>query len=114
MLIIASCAWQLRQELQYLMMHYFHSLVYFPTLIVKQMLKFAATTHAPHKCLENSTHEDYVNDMTNVIGTIFGLNYVLNMLAGDASMRGISGGQKKRVSIGEMMAARTLVGAWSK
>lgn len=31
---------------------------------------------------------------------------------GDASLRGVSGGEKKRVSISEALAARTLLGCW--
>jgi ATP-binding cassette, subfamily G (WHITE), member 2, SNQ2 len=52
--------------------------------------------------------------MTDVLTTIFGLRHVKNTPVGDASIRGVSGGEKKRVSISEALATRSLITSWDK
>lgn len=52
--------------------------------------------------------------ITNILITIFGLRHAKKTPVGDAAIRGVSGGEKKRVSIAEAMAARSLIGAWDK
>lgn len=44
--------------------------------------------------------------------TIFGLNHVKDTPVGDSSIRGVSGGEKKRVSISETLATRSLITSW--
>ena len=46
--------------------------------------------------------------------TVFGLKHVRNTVVGDAIIRGVSGGEKKRVSIAEALAIRHKIGAWDK
>jgi ATP-binding cassette subfamily G (WHITE) protein 2 (SNQ2) len=55
-----------------------------------------------------------MNTMTDIVQTIFGLRQVKNTPVGDAAIRGVSGGEKKRVSIGEVIALRSTVNAWDK
>lgn len=50
--------------------------------------------------------------MVDVLLTIFGLKHVRKTKVGDAWVRGVSGGQKKRVSLGEALATRSLVNCW--
>jgi ATP-binding cassette subfamily G (WHITE) protein 2 (SNQ2) len=52
--------------------------------------------------------------ITDILTTIFGLRHARKTPVGDAAIRGVSGGEKKRVSIAEAMAARSLIGAWDK
>ncbi|OSX63435.1 hypothetical protein POSPLADRAFT_1074039 [Postia placenta MAD-698-R-SB12] len=85
--------------------------VHFPTLTVKQTLDFAAKLRTPHSRLGES-REEYIEAVTNVVTTIFGLRHVKDTLVGDASVRGVSGGEKKRVSISEVMASRSLLTSW--
>lgn len=87
--------------------------VHFPTLTVKQTLDFAAKLRTPHSRLGES-REEYIEAVTNVVTTIFGLRHVKDTLVGDASVRGVSGGEKKRVSISEVMASRSLLTSWDK
>ena len=72
--------------------------IHFPTLTVKQTLEFAAKTRAPRSRIANVSRSQFTHKVTNIYSTIFGLNHVQDTPVGDAAMRGISGGEKKRVS----------------
>ncbi len=89
--------------------------VHFPTLTVDQTLKFAAKTRAPHKRpLAWSSKEDFIDVTTDVLMTVFGLRHAKHTVVGDSSIRGVSGGEKKRVSIAEALATRSRIAAWDK
>lgn len=60
------------------------------------------------------SREDYAEKVTTVLETVFGLRHAQNTPVGDAAIRGVSGGEKKRVSVAEALAARSCVGAWDK
>lgn len=86
--------------------------VHFPTLTVEQTLSFAATTRTPEQRLESRSREEYAKVMVDVLTTVFGLRHVRDTKVGDAWVRGISGGQKKRVSLSEALATRSLLNCW--
>lgn len=87
--------------------------VHFPTLTVEQTLDFAAKTRAPEVRIFE-TRSEYVNMVTEMLTTIFGLKHVRKTPVGDAAIRGVSGGEKKRVSIAEALATRSRVNSWDK
>jgi ATP-binding cassette, subfamily G (WHITE), member 2, SNQ2 len=72
--------------------------IHFPTLTVNQTLGFAAKTRAPQSRVENLSRSQYTRKVTEIYSTIFGLNHVKDTPVGDAAIRGVSGGEKKRVS----------------
>jgi ATP-binding cassette, subfamily G (WHITE), member 2, SNQ2 len=86
--------------------------VHFPTLTVDETLRFAAKTRAPRNRIEGKSREEYVDTITTVLETIFGLQHAKNTPVGDNRIRGVSGGEKKRVSISEALATRSLIGSW--
>ena len=86
--------------------------VHFPTLTVDQTLRFAAETRAPQTRLDGISREQHISRISEVLETVFGLRHVKNTLVGDASIRGVSGGEKKRVSISEALATRSLLTSW--
>jgi ATP-binding cassette subfamily G (WHITE) protein 2 (SNQ2) len=88
--------------------------VHFPTLTVEQTLSFAATMRAPRKRLANQSREEYTKLVVEVLMRIFGLEHARDMVVGDAAIRGISGGEKKRVSIAEALSCRSKIHAWDK
>ena len=86
--------------------------VHFPTLTVDQTLRFAAETRTPRQRIDDMSREQHISQITEVIQTVFGLRHVKNTLVGDAAVRGVSGGEKKRVSIGEALVTRGLLMSW--
>lgn len=80
--------------------------VHFPTLTVRQTLEFA---------LESKTPKRYRHDIPrylDMFARVFGISHVLNTLVGNEYIRGVSGGERKRVSIIESFAANSSVVAW--
>ncbi|KDR66421.1 hypothetical protein GALMADRAFT_80772 [Galerina marginata CBS 339.88] len=86
--------------------------VHFPTLTVNQTIHFAAKTRAPQTRIAGISRNDYTHKVTEIYTTIFGLEHVKDTAVGDASVRGVSGGEKKRVSISETLATRSLITSW--
>ncbi|KAF9555496.1 pleiotropic drug resistance ABC transporter [Agrocybe pediades] len=86
--------------------------VHFATLTVDQTISFAAKTRAPRRRVDQATRRDFKEKVTEVYETIFGLRHVKDTFVGDASVRGVSGGEKKRVSISENLATRSLMTSW--
>lgn len=85
--------------------------VHFPTLTVEQTLKFAATMRTPrHRGTE--TRDEFADRVTDMLTTIFGLRHARKTPVGDHMLRGVSGGEKKRVSIAETLAARSCIACW--
>jgi ATP-binding cassette subfamily G (WHITE) protein 2 (SNQ2) len=72
--------------------------VHFPTLTVDQTILFAAKSRAPQTRINEMSRTDYTQKVAEICTTIFGLNHVKHTPVGDASIRGVSGGEKKRVS----------------
>ncbi|KAF5330166.1 hypothetical protein D9611_010635 [Ephemerocybe angulata] len=85
--------------------------VHFPTLTVEQTIEFAATTRAPRPRTD-ITRSQFIEMMTDIMTTVFGLRHVRQTPVGNQQIRGISGGQKKRVSIAESLASRSCIGCW--
>ncbi|OQD76097.1 hypothetical protein PENDEC_c005G05946 [Penicillium decumbens] len=86
--------------------------LHFPHLTVGQTLSFAAHARAPHQRIENMTRNEYVDAITQVVMSVFGLSHTLNTKVGSDFVRGVSGGERKRVSIAEMFLSRCRIGAW--
>ena len=88
--------------------------VHFPTLTVEQTIGFAAKTRVPHARAPGLSRKEFWTQITDVLMTLFGLRHVKGTPVGDAALRGVSGGEKKRVSISEVLATRNLLACWDK
>ena len=88
--------------------------VHFPTLTVEETIRFAAKTRTPHSRVDGQSRDELIEEITDVLTTVFGLRQVRKTLVGDAGIRGVSGGEKKRVSISEALACRSLINCWDK
>ncbi|KAK9371409.1 putative ABC multidrug transporter [Lipomyces kononenkoae] len=85
---------------------------HFPHLTVGQTLEFAAAARAPSHRLLGLSRKDHVERVTQVAMAVFGLSHTYNTIVGNDYVRGVSGGERKRVSIAEMAIARAPIGAW--
>ena len=88
--------------------------VHFPTLTVEETIRFAAKTRAPHVRADGQTRDELVEEITDILVTVFGLRHAQKTFVGDARIRGVSGGEKKRVSISEALACRSIINCWDK
>ena len=88
--------------------------IHFPTLTVEETIRFAAKTRTPHTRAGGRTRDELINEITDALITVFGLRHARKTLVGDARIRGVSGGEKKRVSIAEALACRSLINCWDK
>lgn len=87
--------------------------IHFPSLSVAQTLNIAISARTPHtRPNDIGSREEFIESMTNTLATVFGLRDHLDTLVGDHTIRGISGGQKKRLSIAEVLGSRGRVTCW--
>lgn len=85
---------------------------HFPHLTVGQTLEFAAAARTPSNRLQGMSRKDFSSTMTQVTMAICGLSHTYNTKVGDDFVRGVSGGERKRVSIAEMMLTGSPFAAW--
>lgn len=85
---------------------------HFPHLTVGQTLEFAAAARTPSNRLHGMSRDEYAKVMAQVTMAICGLTHTYNTKVGDDFIRGVSGGERKRVSIAEMMLAGSPFAAW--
>jgi len=87
--------------------------IHFPTLTVRQTLDFALETKVPRKRLPGESKEQFKRDVISTLLKMYNIEHTENtLLGGNARVRGISGGERKRVSIAEMMISRGSVFCW--
>ncbi|KAJ5115109.1 hypothetical protein NUU61_000868 [Penicillium alfredii] len=85
---------------------------HFPHLTVGQTLEFAAATRTPAHRFEGMSRTEHAKYVTQIVMAIFGLSHTYNTRVGDDFIRGVSGGERKRVSIAEMALSIAPLGAW--
>lgn len=83
--------------------------VHFPQLTVGQTLGFAAQARAPSNRLPGVSRELYAEHMRDVVMAVFRLTHTMNTKVGNDFIRGVSGGERKRVSIAEGKNASSFI-----
>jgi ATP-binding cassette subfamily G (WHITE) protein 2 (SNQ2) len=78
--------------------------IHFPHLRVGNTLDFASETKTPRSRLENESRKDFVTSKTDLWTTVLGLRHTLQTKVGNEYVRGISGGERKRVSLDETVS----------
>ncbi|KAF4611873.1 hypothetical protein D9613_003579 [Agrocybe pediades] len=85
--------------------------IHFPSISVHDTLSFAAAARTPRDRAGESKRE-YTEKIVNILASTFGLKHTLSTPVGDNMIRGVSGGEKKRVSIAETLSARGCIAAF--
>ena len=87
---------------------------HYATLTVKNTLSFALKTRTPGKESRNEgeSRKDYVREFLRVVSKLFWIEHTMDTKVGDEYVRGVSGGEKKRVSIAEAMITRASTQCW--
>ena len=86
--------------------------VHHPSLTVGQTLGFALDTKTPGKRPGGMSKKDFKQRVIDLLLKMFNIEHTLNTVVGNQFMRGVSGGERKRVSIAEMMITGSCVCAW--
>lgn len=86
--------------------------VHFPQLTVGQTLNFAAQARTPRNRIPGVSRETYASHMTDVIMAVFGISHTYNTKVGNDFVRGVSGGERKRVSIAEAALGGSPLQCW--
>ena len=101
--------------------HYRGEVVYNPeddlhyaTISVKNTLNFALKSRTPGKESRNEGESalDYRREFLRVVAKLFWIEHTLRTKVGDEFVRGVSGGEKKRVSIAEAMITKASIQCW--
>lgn len=85
---------------------------HFPHLTVGETLEFAASARTPQNRVKDVKRDLWAKHMAQVIMAVFGLSHTYNTKVGNDFVRGVSGGERKRVSIAEMALAGAPIAAW--
>ena len=86
--------------------------VHFPLLSVAQTLEFAAAARTPHNRPGAVSRQRYADHLRHVFLAIFGLSHAADTPVGNDLVRGISGGERKRVSLAEAALCGSAVQCW--
>lgn len=83
-----------------------------PHLTVGQTLEHAAALRLPQQRPLDISRQQAVEHLTQVVMAVYGLSHTYNTKVGNDFVRGVSGGERKRVSVAEMTLAGAMMAAW--
>lgn len=87
--------------------------LFFPTLNVKQTMDFATRMKVPyHKFSDQRSDKDFQQEYRDFLLKSMGITHTSGTKVGNEFVRGVSGGERKRVSIIETLATRGSVFCW--
>lgn len=86
--------------------------IHFPHLTVGQTLKFASLMKVPENRPQGVSRDEYAEHMTRVYMAMYGLSHTYNTKVGNDYVRGVSGGERKRVSIAEVSLCGARLQCW--
>jgi ATP-binding cassette, subfamily G (WHITE), member 2, PDR len=86
--------------------------IHFPQLTVKQTLNIAARARAPANAGTKVDREAYAIEERDATIAALGLSGTINVKVGNDFIRGISGGERKRTSIAEVLVCGASLQCW--
>jgi ATP-binding cassette, subfamily G (WHITE), member 2, PDR len=95
-----ECIYQAEQE------------THFPELTVRETLAFAAAARVPRNRFPGVTRTRYVEHVSDAAMAMFNLSKAAETKIGDDLIRGVSGGERKRVSIAEGFIGGSPLQCW--
>ncbi|KAM6532377.1 Multidrug resistance protein [Fusarium solani] len=85
---------------------------HFAHLTVGDTLYFAARARCPKNIPEGITRNEYAEHLRDVTMAMFGISHTKNTRVGDDFVRGVSGGERKRVTIAEAALSYSPLQCW--
>ena len=85
---------------------------HFPNLTVGETLEFAALMKTPQNRPMGVSREEYAKHVVDVVMATYGLSHTKNTKVGNDFIRGISGGERKRLSIAEVTLVQASIQCW--
>ncbi|KAF3761569.1 hypothetical protein M406DRAFT_99849 [Cryphonectria parasitica EP155] len=82
------------------------------TLTVEQTLEFALDTKTPKKLPAGLTKSEFKKQVITMLLKMFNIEHTRNTVVGGHFVRGVSGGERKRVSIAEMLTTNACILSW--
>ncbi|KAG9127447.1 hypothetical protein FRC07_013764 [Ceratobasidium sp. 392] len=86
--------------------------IHYPILTVAQTLQFALSLKSPGRLLPEQTRAELNDEILNMLLSMLNITHTRDTVVGNEFLRGVSGGERKRVSIAEMMSSRACVLSW--
>ncbi|CAK7567123.1 MAG: Multidrug resistance protein [Sporothrix epigloea] len=86
--------------------------VHFPQLTVGDTLTFAARARAPRTMPAGIHKMMFANHLRDVVMAMFGISHTINTRVGNEYVRGVSGGERKRVTIAEAALSGAPLQCW--
>ncbi|KAK4230160.1 ABC transporter G family member 11 [Podospora fimiseda] len=86
--------------------------VHHPTLTVEQTLGFALDVKTPGKLPAGMTKAQFKEKVVTLLLKMFNIEHTRNTIVGNPFVRGVSGGERKRVSIAEMLTTNACILSW--
>lgn len=85
---------------------------HFPMLSVGDTLYFAAMARSPYHLPGDIRRQDYATHLRDVTMAMFGIAHTANTRVGNNFVRGVSGGERKRVTIAEAALSYSPLQCW--
>ncbi|KAI8147471.1 ABC-2 type transporter-domain-containing protein [Fennellomyces sp. T-0311] len=85
---------------------------HYPTLTTKETLRFALRTKTPGNRLPDESKKLFADKLIYMLGNMLGLTKKMDTTVGGGFVRGLSGGERKRLSIAEAMTTQSSINIW--
>lgn len=85
---------------------------HYPQLAVGDTLYFAALSRTPRQIPGGMSRQEYASHLRDVIMSTFGIGHTINTKVGNDFVRGVSGGERKRVTIAEAALSYAPLQCW--
>ncbi|KAF2192196.1 pleiotropic drug resistance protein, ABC superfamily [Zopfia rhizophila CBS 207.26] len=85
---------------------------HFPMLSVADTLYFAALARTPRQVPGGVSRQGYASHLRDVIMAMFGISHIRDTRVGNDYVRGVSGGERKRVTIAEAALSYAPLQCW--